>query len=292
MEEQRLLGLCSGAFFVEPEARTLGIYLFKRYLASPGYSFFFATTCNKNSGPVWKAVGGFSTPYCEAQHILPLRLEVMLPALLSARTSSRVAAGIVGALGRTANPVLKLLTRKSTSLSSEPCQDWEKLSELARRHRPKSLITSERSEAFLQWRYAANSPNHPIDIRVFRDARGNEGWFSLGRIVRGKRSQIRGCILLDAVWPRATMAFETIFPEILRSASASDAIFFQPRQGVDYGVCSPWIIARRGVPRIFAVTPKGSTRLNVSLLDLVPADGDSAFRISAAGQTSVSSARP
>src|ERR1700681_675835 len=38
---QRLLGLCSGSFFVEPQARMLGFYLFKKYLRSPGYSFFF-----------------------------------------------------------------------------------------------------------------------------------------------------------------------------------------------------------------------------------------------------------
>src|SRR5437016_10647197 len=44
--DQRLLGLCSGSYFVEPPARAMGFFLFKKYLDSVGYAFFFATTCN------------------------------------------------------------------------------------------------------------------------------------------------------------------------------------------------------------------------------------------------------
>src|SRR5437660_1211754 len=33
--DRRLPGLCSGSFFVEPQVRTLGYYLFKKYLSSP-----------------------------------------------------------------------------------------------------------------------------------------------------------------------------------------------------------------------------------------------------------------
>src|SRR4051812_17889951 len=38
--DRRLLALCSGSYFVEPRARTLGFYLFKRHLARRGYAFF------------------------------------------------------------------------------------------------------------------------------------------------------------------------------------------------------------------------------------------------------------
>jgi hypothetical protein len=86
---------------------------------------------------------------------------------------------------------------------------------------------------------------------------------------------------MDAVWPRETMSFQDIFPAIVQVAAIqSDAIFFQPRPCVDYGQCSRWIVARRTPPRIFAVPPKGGGPLMLSLFDLVPADGDSAFRIS------------
>ncbi len=36
---QSLRGLCSGTFFVEPPARSLGFYLFKKYLAYSGLFF-------------------------------------------------------------------------------------------------------------------------------------------------------------------------------------------------------------------------------------------------------------
>ena len=82
-----------------------------------------------------------------------------------------------------------------------------------------------------------------FDICVFRDRRGHEGWFSLGNIVRGRQRQIRGCVLLDAIWPPAHMSFRDILPAIVQlAASKADAVFFQPRPGLDYGECSRWII--------------------------------------------------
>jgi hypothetical protein len=47
--DKRLLGLCSGSFYVEPPARSLGFYLFKKYLSTPGYAFYFASTCGANA---------------------------------------------------------------------------------------------------------------------------------------------------------------------------------------------------------------------------------------------------
>ena len=141
--DQRLLALCSGSFFVRPQARTQGLYLFKRYLSSPGYSFFFATTCNANSGALWRTLGGCAVPDSERGYLLPLRLEAVLPAFLTGRTSSRLAAGIARLVGRGADPVLKLLGRRAR-LTIEPCRDWEKLAALSRRHRCAHLITTVR----------------------------------------------------------------------------------------------------------------------------------------------------
>src|SRR5258708_27795252 len=226
VSEQRLLGLGSGSFFVEPQARTLGYYLFRKYLRSPGYSFFFATTCNDNSGPLWRNLGGCAVPNSETEHILPLRLDVMLPALVSVKTSSGVASAMARIFGRCANPVLQLLARQSSELTIEPSHDSQKLSELFHRHRIADWITSDRSPEFLQWRYGQSSPHHPCAIYLFRDSRGTEGWFVLGNMLRGRQGQIRGTVLLDAIWPREKMTFRDIFPEILRFvAGPADAIF-------------------------------------------------------------------
>jgi hypothetical protein len=278
--DQRFLGLCSGSYFVEPQARVMGFFLYKKYLNTLGYSFFFATTCNAASAAIWQKSGASAVPDSETEYILPLNLDVMLPAFLAARTSSRLAAGTARIFGRWANPMLHFFARGSGKLTAERCQDWEKLSELFRRHRPQHLITTERSAQFLRWRYGPGSPNYPSDIYVFRDQRGNEGWLSLGKMIRGRHQvQIRGCVLLDAIWPRGKMSFRDILPVILQLVSSdADAIFFESRSGLDYGKCSRLIIPHRlEAPRVWAMTRKGNARLQVSALDLVIADGDSAW---------------
>jgi len=277
--DQRLLGLGSGSFFVEPQARTLGLYLFKRYLNSPGYSFFFSTTCNADSGALWETLGACAVPNSDTEHILPLKLEVMLPEFLAVKTSSALGVGIARVVGRCVDPVVRLLARHPADLSVEPCRDWEKLAELFRRHRSAHWITTDRSAGFLQWRYGPRSHNHPFDICVFRDKRGNEGWFALGSIIREFKGQIRGCVLLDAVWPRGKMSFRAILPAILhRVASKADAIFFQPRLGLDCGEFGRWTIpCRFEGPKVYAITRKDAAPLAVAALDLVPADGDGFF---------------
>ena len=285
--DQRLLGLCSGSYFVEPQARAMGFFLFKKYLNSFGYSFFFATTCNAASAAIWQKSGACAVPDSETEYILPLKLDVMLPALLAARTSSRLAAGTARTFGRWANPMLHFFAQGSGKLTVERCRDWEKLSALFRRHRSQNLITTERSAQFLQWRYGPGSPNYPSDIYVFRDELGNEGWFSLGKMIRGRHQvQVRGCVLLDAIWPRGKMNFKDILPAILQLVpSEADAIFFGPRSGIDYGKCSRLIIPRRlEAPTVWVIARKGNARLQVSALDLVIADGDSAWSDSSLGE--------
>jgi len=282
VDDQRLLGLCSGSYFVEPQARTLGFYLFKRHLNHPGYSFFFSTTCNADSGALWKTLGACAPPNSDAEYILPLDLEAVLPAFLAGRTSRAFAARLAQIVGRCANPILHRFARKSAGVFTEPCRDWEKLAALSRRHRPAHWITADRSAAFLQWRYGPNSPNHSSDICVFRDRRGNEGWFCLGDTIRGNRVQIRGRALLDAAWPREKMSFDEVLRAISRFAVPNaDAIYFRPRPGLDHGEFSRWTIRRRmDPPPIFAIPGKRGAPLAVSSLDLVPADGDSSFAVS------------
>ncbi len=279
-EDRRLLGLCSGSFFVEPSARINGFYLFKKYLRDSSYDFFFSTTCNAKSGPIWKAIGSSAVPNSETEHILPLNLEVMLPALLAGKTSSAIATRIARVVGGMVGSIVKPGRAQPHEFAVEPCQDWQKLSDLFRRHRPRSWITRDRSPEFLRWRYGPRSPNHPAEICLFRDKQGNEGWFALADTIRGRHRQIHGAMLLDAVWPRDKIRFKQIFPVILRchKVSMADAVFFQPRLSLDYSECSGLIIPRRlEGPQCFAVARKGAAPVDVSLLDLVPADGDSAF---------------
>lgn len=272
--DRRLPGLCAGSFFVEPSARTLGFYLFKKYLSTPGFSFYFASTCNAKSSELWKAMGGQPVPNSETEYILPLRLDVVIPAFVAAKTSSQVAAQLARICGRSANPLLRFLTRSSTKLAIEPCQDWEKLSELSRRHRPPHYLTNDRSAALLQWRYGPGSPAYPCGVYVFRDESGNEGWFSLGELREAGGGRLRESVLLDAIWPRERMSFKPILREIARVAAASaDAVLFRSQPGLDYGEYSHCVIPHKlEAPRAFVCLPKGATGFPLDSLDYDDSD--------------------
>jgi hypothetical protein len=272
--DKRLLGLCSGSFFVEPRARSLGFYLFKRCLSTPGYSFYFVSTCNANSSQLWRSIGGCPVPHSQTEYILPLRLDALIPAYLGSRTSNQAAARMARICGRSANPVLRFVTRPSAKLAIEPCHDWEKLSELSRRHRSPDHITSDRSTALLQWRYGPGSPAYRSAVYLIRDQLGNEGWFSLGHLIRQRGGQFRASVLLDAIWPRKQMSYSDVLQAIVRvTAGTADAICFRWQPGLDssqYGRC---VIPRKlKAPRAFVSVPKGSPRFPLDSLDYDDAD--------------------
>ena len=267
--DKRLFGLCSGTFFVEPGARSLGFYLFKKYLNAPGYSFYFACTCNTYSSEIWRGVGASPVPNSETEYILPLRLGAVIAAYVAYRTSNQHAARIAGVCGRSANPILRFLTRPSAKLAMEPCQDWEKLSALSRRHHFPDRITSERSPALLQWRYGPGSPSHPCDVYLLRDGLGNEGWISVGHLTRGEGCQLRTSVLLDAIWPREKISYRDILETVLRIATAtSDAVSFRWQPGLDYSEYSRCVIPRKlAAPRAFVSIAKGAPRFPLDSLD-------------------------
>ena len=276
--ETRLLALGSGGYFVEPDARTLGFYLFKRHLQSPGVAFFFATSCNAASGALWQALGACGAAECDVEYVVPLDLGMVLAASLETRSANGLAVMAGRLAGRCATAVRAMLSR-ATDVTAEPCRDWDKLAALARRHQPERWITAERSAAYLRWRYGRRSPNHAAELGVLRDRRGNEGWFALQPTVRGERTRVRGRLLLDAVWPRDRMSIRDIVTAVARFAERdADAIYVRPRPGVDYDACRPWIIRRRREPPpVFAVAARGHAPLTPSSLDLVLADGDGGF---------------
>jgi hypothetical protein len=249
--DRRLLGLCSGSFFVEEPARSTGFYLFKKYLASRGYSFYYATTCNTNSEPLWRMLGGRMVPNSEVEYIVPLRVDVVLAAALSSRSEKRLAPAMLRRAGRCANPLARFLARRSSSLSTERCQDWEKLAELAHRHRAEGSVVSERSAEFLRWRYGSGSPAHPCAIYLCRDQQGNEGWFALGNLTHGN---VRGPILLDVVWPHTKESFADLFRSMLRLAGGSDAFFFRRQPGIDSREVCRWAIPHKLDARTFVIS--------------------------------------
>jgi hypothetical protein len=276
---RRLMGLCSTNYFVDPPARTMGFHLFKRYLATPGFSLFFSTTCNVRSAPLWETLGGHAVPNSELEYLFPLRLSTLLPALLAGKTSNKAALAITQLLGSCGDRILRLSNHRSNGITTEPCQDWEKLSYLFQRHRSHDFITTDRSPEFLEWRYGQNPDMHPCGVYLFRDRCGNEGWFSLGRVVRGRRRQIAGCVLLDTVWPRERVGLGKILSEIFRLAGGRfDLLSVAPQPGLDCDACDDRLIPRRlAVPGSFVIARHGDLPSMAAAMDLCWADGDGAL---------------
>ncbi|MGH9594947.1 MAG: hypothetical protein ACRD5L_17780, partial [Bryobacteraceae bacterium] len=154
-------------------------------------------------------------------------------------------------------------------LTIEPCQDWEKLSALSRRHRAANFVTSEHSPEYLRWRYGPSSPTHPCGIYLVRDKQGNEGWFSLANLIRGEEGQFRGSVLLNAIWPRENMSFRGIFQEIIRIAAANaDAVFFRWQSGLNYRDYSRFVIPHQlAAPRAFVKMSKDAPPFEPRSLD-------------------------
>jgi hypothetical protein len=272
--DKRILGLCSGSYFVEEPARSLGFYLFKKFLRTSGYSFYFASTCNASSSALWKTMGGCAVPNSETEFFLPLKLDAVMSSFVAGRTSSQVAAGIARVCGYGVNPILRFLNRSVAKFTIQPCHDWEKLAELSRRHRSPDYITSDRSPAFLEWRYGPGSPAHPCNVYLFQDESGHEGWFALGDLSRGDAGKFRESVLLDLIWPREHMSCESIFPEIVRvAADSADAITFRWQPGLDYREFSRCVIPHKlPAPRAFVAVPKGSPRFSLQSLDYDDSD--------------------
>jgi hypothetical protein len=283
--EGRILSSCSGNYFVDPPARTLGFYLFRKYLNLPGYSFFFTTSCTAASAVLWKEMNGAAGPNSEIDYIVPLKLDNLFAAIMKSRGGDWTST-IIRSLGRCGNRVLRASgSSRPLKLAVEPCRDWKKLSDLFYRHRPKHWVLADRSPEILEWRYTWNSDPEPAGTYLFRDSVGNEGWFSLGYTLRGPGGRIRALALLDAVWPRGKMSFEEIFPAILQLASQSaDLIHFRHRPGIDYRACSRWIFLRRWKAPLVSVISRGADARAIAFsLDLAGADGDNALPISVRG---------
>lgn len=277
-DDRRFVGLCSGSFFVEKEARMSGFLLFRKYLANASRDFFFSTTCNTQSGALWSKLGAKSVPNSEFEYILPINSSVMLPAFLEGRGLAQGALKVAEVTGRVLRPLIRPFQRMQSDLASERCRDWDKLSDLSYRNRAPNYLTADRSVQFLRWRYGSASPDRSAEICVFRDRRGNEGWFSLVSTTRGRHGQIRGVLVLDAVWPRERIPFQQVLAAILDRprVRSADALFLHPRLGVDYTHCNR-LLFRRRLEGPTCYVRAGQKEVPASALDLVASDGDSGF---------------
>jgi hypothetical protein len=266
---KKIAGLGSGSFFVDPNVKSLGFFLFRKYLACPGYAFYFATTCNAASAPLWKALGGRDVMRSEVEFVIPLQLDSMAALWVARKNAGGFATEIARWGGRCASPMLNIVARPRVHFDIKPCHDWEKLADLSRRCTSQQTLTSDRSADLLRWRYGPSSPMRNSTIYLISDSRGNEGWFALSDTPPRAPGKVRGCTLLDAIWPEAEINFRDILPRIAEVApAAAEAVFIRCRADQDLAKAWRWFVLRRlAVPRAYVITAKGNTSLDVHSLD-------------------------
>ncbi len=233
---QRLLGRAAGNFYVDASARLQGFFMLRRFLGAPGFDFYYANSCNRQSaslGQVRRTNGPgvgcrvsltFQTgPACrrmgEPQEMAPGG---------RGRPQGRRAPRHPGGRAR----------RPKHQFTLEYCVDLERLAVIADRNRDPELLQPERSVAYLKWVYGSmpKSPNTAEISGVmyrFADPAGREGWFVLRFEPRGHKHQIRSARLVDVVWPFQHLAFIDVLPAIIEVAkNRSDLLSIRGRVGL------------------------------------------------------------
>jgi len=267
--QKKILGLGSGSFFVDPEARTLGFYLFRKYLACPGYAFYFATTCNAASAQLWSQLGGIPVRRSQTAYRIPLRLESVIARRIASIIPGKTATKIARFGGRCAGSLLSLAVRSATEVAVSPCRDWDKLADLSRRHRPDNTIMSERSAELLQWRFGPASPAHSCGVYLTRDSLGNEGWFAVSDSAAQVDGKWQVCTLLDAIWPREFMNFgDFVYAVTQTAADSAEGVLVRCRLDLDWTDGRHWILRQKlPAPRAYVVVPEGAPAITTNLLD-------------------------
>jgi hypothetical protein len=226
--DQRLTGLAAGNFFVDPSARMQGFMLFRRYLKVPDINFWYASSCNAQSGALWSKSGAAQVPNSDFEYMYFFRLGPLMEELALRKGAPQAAAAAL----KLAGPIATLVgapRRPRVRLRHEPCRDFERLAELAERHRDRNLLTCERSAPYLNWLFGGQQPKpgerYRHEIFRFENGHGDEGWFVLARSRRGQREQIRNVNMLDVVWPREKIEFTDVLATILDEASHDSDMF-------------------------------------------------------------------
>lgn len=204
--DRSALGLLSADLRADPHVARYSGPMFLAYLRLPGADFHYATTANRNAGAFWEQRGIPPVPETELEFLRPVRPAPLLEDVALRRgvpSAVGVAVGVAGRIaGALAGPFLSRLgSRASAKLDIRPSDDWEQLSELARRCRAGPGPTHERSSAHLRWRYEACPEADRNQVFLIEDERGNRAWAALQIARIGTRRQLRELRLMDFVWP-------------------------------------------------------------------------------------------
>jgi hypothetical protein len=223
--DRRLSALASSTFYADPEARIQAFFLFRRYLALPGFDFYFANTCNLASGAVWQKCGGRPAPDSDGQWLLPLRMAPLVRELL-VRRNRRQLAHVLAPAAAVADWIMPCPAAGNLRLT--PTDDLELLADVAERCRDSDRLAPDRGVPYLQWQFIAGQATRPKQAYRFTDSQGREGWVAAGESRGGVEGNLRIVTLLD--WATPPIDFAEVVRAVARHvAGAADAIVFRSR---------------------------------------------------------------
>ncbi|MBM4061146.1 MAG: hypothetical protein FJ265_08630 [Planctomycetes bacterium] len=269
--ESPVRALCSSNFFVAPEARMQGYFLFRRFLKLPAAAHF-ATTCNRNSGALWQKLGGVAVPGSDAEALVVLRPGPLVEEALLRRG--------LGALARPANVLSRLAApflrrRGPRALRLRPCVDWDRLAALAARCRPADRLTADRTAAHLQWRFAATPARGDVEVFAVAGPAGEFGYVATLRGRRGRREQIRSRTLLDVVLP-ADVPFGGVLAALGEACRSDADLLAMAGWLAAQAQPGPRVLVRRfDAPQAFVAGRDAAGRPWAESAAFQPADGDS-----------------
>jgi hypothetical protein len=258
IEDETLLGLAAGDFFVDALARLQGFFLLRRFLATGGVDFWYANSCNRQSGPLWAKCGAAMVPESDVEYLLPIHVGPLAQELAIRKNWPAA----FGAALRAASPLADLVAvaRPRNSLALDYCTDLDRLAAIAERCRNRQLLQPDRSVAYLKWLYGSLREPEAADqtrrIYRFRSTAGDEGWFAVAHDRRGRTDQIRTTRVLDVIWPVDRMSFRDVLPALVEVArQSSDLLSIRGRIGLGLGTGRAARV--RGLNRRSLLAPEG-----------------------------------
>jgi hypothetical protein len=198
--DHSLLGLGSGGLFVDSKARMQGFLLYRRFLSIKMADFWYATTCNLASGQLWARSKAIPVPHSDVEFLLTLRLGSLAEEIALRKNIARPIASAAGAAIGLMSPLIRH-RRLPKPAKTEPTRDWQKLADIAERHRQPNWIVCDRTPTYLQWSYEQSQQHR--ETFLLEPKTSELGWFALEYTQTGHRSQIKTAVLIDWAIPKS-----------------------------------------------------------------------------------------
>jgi hypothetical protein len=264
--DQKRMGLAAGHFFIDSSARMQGLFMLRRFFKMSHGDFWFANSCNRQSGPIWAKLGAVLVPESDVEYLYPFRYGPLAQELAVRKQWPSTAGTLLRWLGPGVD-LLASLRIPRNAFQIEYTNDLEKLAAISDRNRNLDLLQPERSVEHLKWQHGTPPPSPDETagkaLYTFSGMNGVEGWFSLANARRGGHEQIRCASLLDVVWPESRISFAEVLPAILAVARRNnDLLSIRGRVGL--GLSD----GKAGLKRRTLLAPEGF------LLSQQPASGE------------------